>query len=160
MSPYDKAPFLGLHRWKQCLTLAGDIGENMPIAYQRHVFTLLVDAMLEVAMPMLKDENFRDLLVPLKIALESLGDSQDLLREFPDHHVIRDIRDFLGMSDDVSGVLDKGLRGPNPIPEIHTNTSSPVGGNDLDGHQSTGEETPTPEYYECDPDCKCGGYRG
>jgi hypothetical protein len=160
MSPYDKAPFLGLHRWKQCLTLAGDIGENMPIAYQRHVFTLLVDAMLEVAMPMLKDENFRDLLVPLKIALESLGDSQDLLREFPDHHVIRDIRDFLGMSDDVSGVLDKGLRGPNPIPEVHTNTSSPVGGNDLDGHQSTGEETPTPEYYECGPDCKCGGYRG
>lgn len=159
MSPYDKAPFLGLHRWKQCLTLAGDIGENMPIAYQRHVFTLLVDAMLEVAMPMLKDENFRDLLVPLKVALEPLGDSQDLLREFSDRHVIRDIRDFLGMSDDVSGVLDEGLRGPNPIPEVHKNTSSSVDGNHSLS-ESTGEETPPPEYYECGPDCKCGGYRG
>lgn len=159
MSLYDKAPFLGLHRWKQCLTLAGGIGENMPIAYQRHVFALLVDSMLEVAMPMLKDENFRDLLIPLKIALDPLGDSQDLLREFPDRHVIRDIRDFLGMSDDVSGVLDEGLRGPSPIPEVHINTSSSVDG-DTCTSDSTGEETPPPEYYECGPDCKCGDFRG
>lgn len=159
MTPEEKAPFLGLHRWKQCLTLAGDIGENMPISYQRHVFTLLVDSMLEVAMPMLKDENFRDLLTPLKIALEPLGDSQDLLREFPDRHVIRDIQDFLGTSDDVSGVLDEGLRGPSPIPEVHINTSSSVDGDDSHS-QSTGEETPPPGYYECGPDCKCGGYRG
>lgn len=141
MSTGEKAPFFELHRWKQCLTMAGDIGENMPISYQRHVFALLVDSMLEVAMPMLKDENFRDLLTPLKIALEPLGDSQDLLREFPDRHVIRDIHDFLGMSDDVSGVLDEGLRGPSPIPEIHKNSSSSVD-DGIGQSDSTGEEIP------------------
>lgn len=66
---------------------------------------------------------------------------------------------FQRMIDAQKQLLDINLMLTASVLNAHENTSSSVDNENVHS-QSTGEETPPPEYYECGPDCKCGGYRG
>lgn len=66
---------------------------------------------------------------------------------------------FQRMIDAQKQLLDINLMLTTSVLNAHKNTSSSVD-DGIGQSDSTGEETPPPGYYECGPDCKCGGYRG